>query len=395
MKSSKVVAVRMKLYNIAFNDLRRRKAKMAFLVIGMVIGIATIVALYTITTAMETEIADKFDQIGANMTIVPHTDDLSLSYGGVSAADVANNAKELDMSAIPKIMSIKNDENIAIIAPKLLGAMKTDGRDKLVMGVQWENELRMKRWWKVDGRKPSQSDEILLGAHIARELNKKPGDEVMLNGKEFKVGGVLNELGGQEDAVIFMDLTVAQQMLGKKDKLSFLEVSALCSTCPIEEIVLQISEKLPEAKATAIKEVVQARKDFVDRFSNMALAVSGIVLAIGSLVVLITMISSVNERTREIGIFRAIGFRQSHVMGIILLEAAVVSIIGGFAGYLIGMGTAKFAAPVIAQMDVAIKWDLFIGLAAIGLALVIGLLASLFPAVQASRQDPVEALRFI
>ncbi|MFZ5639744.1 MAG: ABC transporter permease [Bacillota bacterium] len=385
----------MKLYNIALNDLRRRKAKMAFLVVGMVIGIATIVALYTITTAMEREIADKFDQIGANMTVVPKTDDLSLSYGGVSAADVANNARELDMSAIPKIRSIKNKENIATIAPKLVGAMKTGGRDKLVMGVQWENELRMKRWWKIDGQKPARADDVLLGSNAARELNKKPGDELVLGSKKFRVAGVLKELGGQEDAVVFMDLATTQQLLGKKDKVSFLEVSALCATCPIEEIIAQISDKLPEANATAIKEVVQARKDFVDRFSNMALAVSGIVLAIGSLVVLITMMSSVNERTREIGIFRAIGFRKSHVIGIILLEAAVVSVIGGLAGYLTGMVTAKFAAPVIAQMDVAINWDPTIGLAALGLAVAIGLAASLFPAVQASRQDPVEALRFI
>lgn len=385
----------MKLYNIALNDLRRRKAKMAFLVAGMVIGIATIVALYTITTAMEREIADKFDQIGANMTVVPKTDDLSLSYGGVSAADVANNVKELDMSAIEKIRSIKNKENIATIAPKLLGVVKAGGRDRLVMGVEWENELRMKRWWKIEGKKPSRTNDVLLGANAARELNKKPGDELVLENKKFKVAGVLKELGAQEDAVVFAELAATQQMLGKKDKLSYLEVSALCATCPIEEIILQISGKLPEAKATAIKEVVQARKDFVDRFSKMALAVSGIVLAIGSLVVLITMMSSVNERTREIGIFRAIGFRKSHVMGVILLEATVVSIIGGLTGYLVGMATAKFAAPVIAQMDVVIKWDPAVGMAALGIAIVIGLIASLFPAVQAARQDPVEALRFI
>lgn len=385
----------MKLYNIALNDLRRRKARMSFLLVGMVIGIATIVALYTITTAMEKEIADKFDQIGANMTVVPKTDDLSLSYGGVSAAEVANNAKELDMSDVQKIRTIKNRENIATIAPKLLGALKADGRDRLVMGVQWPEELRMKRWWKIVGKKPAGADEVLLGAHAARDLNKKSGDDMMLGSKRFKVAGVIKELGSQEDAVIFMDLTSTQQMLGKKDKLSYLEVSALCSTCPIEEIIRQISAKLPDANATAIKEVVQARKDFVDRFSNMALAVSGIVLAIGSLVVLITMMSSVNERTREIGIFRAIGFRKSHVISVILMEAAVLSVIGGLAGYLVGMAAAEFAAPVIARMDVAIKWDPVIGLAALGIAVVIGLAASFFPALQAARQDPVEALRFI
>lgn len=385
----------MKLHNIAFNNLRRRKAKMAFLVAGMIIGIATIVTLYTITNAMKQEIADKFDQIGANMTVVPQSDDLSRSYEGVSASAAGGTPPLIKISEVDKIHTIKNKDNIAIVAPKLLDTLKVDNQNSLVMGVQFQNELRMKRWWKLQGNKPQRNDDVLLGSEIAKVLNKKPGDKVNIKGQPFRVAGVIQETGNQEDSVVIMDLKQLQTLSGKKDAVSFVEVSALCSTCPIDAITKQISEKLPGTQVSAIREVVQARKDFVDSFAQLAISVSVIILVVGSLVVLITMMSSVNERTREIGIFRAIGFRKSHIMRIIFMEAGILSVLGGLAGYIIGMLAAKAAAPTIAQMEVGISWDYRIGVLALVISVIIGLTASFLPAYRASQQDPVEALRFI
>lgn len=385
----------MKLHNIAVNNLRRRKAKMAFLVVGMVIGIATIVTLYTITKAMEQEIADKFDQIGSNMTIVPQSDSLSMSYEGVSASDVSGALNLMTMDDVAKILTIKNKENIATVAPKLLESMKVENKSRLVMGVRFPDELRLKKWWKVDGTKPDLANDVLLGSQAARELNKKPGDKLDIQGDQYSVAGVIQETGNQEDSVIFMDLEKLQTVSGKKGSVSFVEVAALCYTCPIEELTRQISEKLPLTKVTAIREAVQARKDFVDRFSQLGISVSVIVLVIGTLVVLVTMMSSVTERTREIGIFRAIGFRKSSIVSIILMEAGIISVLGGFAGYLLGVAAAKVAGPVIAQMEVVISWDYRIGATALMIAILIGLAASFLPALKAARQDPVEALRYM
>lgn len=385
----------MKLHNIALNNLRRRKAKMAFLVAGMVVGIATIVVLYSITNGMKKEIADKFDQIGANMTIVPQSENLSMSYEGVSASDTGGTPNLIRIADVAKIRTIKNKENIAAIAPKLLDTLKVDKKPRLVMGVQFPSELRMKRWWKIQGDKPAEAGELLLGFQAALELKKKPGDKLDIKGHKYLITGVLQETGSQEDAVIFMDLKELQTLSGKIGVVSFVEVSALCSTCPIDEITQQISAKLPGTKVSAIREVIQARREFVDRFTQLAISVSVIVLVIGSLVVLITMMSSVNERTREIGIFRAIGFRKGHIIGIIMIEALVVSILGGLSGYLLGMAAAKIAAPLVAKMEVSIPWDYTIGAAALLISVIIGLAASFWPAMKASRQDPVDALRFI
>ncbi len=368
---------------------------MAFLVIGLVIGIATVVGLYNVTRAMQSEIANKFDEIGANMTIVPKSDGLSLSYGGVRVSDVSVDVKELKETAIDQIKTVKNKENIANIAPKLMGTFEIDKKEVLVVGVDFPAELRMKKWWKLIGDKPTAPNDILLGSELAGQLHKKAGDTLNLADRDYKVSAVIGSTGGQEDDALIMDLHASQTLLKKPGTLSFIEVSALCSTCPIEEMVKQMSDKLPGAQVTAVKEVIQARKEIVDRFAGLALAVSAVVLLIGALIVFVTMMSSVNERTREIGIFRAIGFRKSHVMLIILLEASVVSVLGGLLGYVVGMIIAKAAGPIIAQMDVVIKWQPEMGLVAVGTAVVIGLLASLLPAVKASGMDPVEALRFM
>ncbi|PKM80607.1 MAG: ABC transporter permease [Firmicutes bacterium HGW-Firmicutes-14] len=385
----------MKLHNIAINNLRRRKAKMAFLMAGMIIGIATIVILYTITTGMEQEIADKFDQIGSNMTIIPESDSLSMSYEGVSAADTEGTLNLMTMDEVAKIGTIKNRENIATVAPKLLDSLKVANRNMLVIGVQFPEELRLKKWWKVEGTRPEAETDVLLGYAASGELGKKAGETLEILGRQYKVAGVIQETGSQEDSVIFMDLKNLQSVTGKKDAVSFVEVAALCYTCPIEEITAQISGKLPGTKVTAIREAVQARKDFVDRFSQLGLSVSVIILVIGALVVFITMMSSVSERTREIGIFRAIGFRKSRIIGVILMEAGMISLFGGLAGYLLGMAAARIAAPVIAQMEVVIPWDYRIGGAALAIAVLIGLMASILPALKASSQDPVEALRYM
>jgi putative ABC transport system permease protein len=113
------------------------------------------------------------------------------------------------------------------------------------------------------------------------------------------------------------------------------------------------------------------------------------------MVISLTMSGAVRERTREIGIFRALGFRKSHIIKIILYEGLIISIIGGIIGFLIGMLLANYAAPVFFDSDVRVTWNVILFLIAILISVVIGLLSSIFPALKAAKLDPAEALRFI
>lgn len=172
------------------------------------------------------------------------------------------------------------------------------------------------------------------------------------------MAGVLDQTGSQDDALVFASLKKAQKLLNKEGKITLAEVAALCSGCPIGDMVTQIAEKLPDAKVSAIQQVVEGRLKALDQFKRFSYAMAGVVIFIGSLIVFVTMMGSVNERTTEIGVFRAIGFRKSHIMRIILLEAALVSLLAGLLGYAAGMGGATLALPFMAESKNAkLLWD--------------------------------------
>jgi putative ABC transport system permease protein len=332
----------MRVDSIALSSIRRRKWKMAFIVMGIVLAVGTVVALYSTTTTMQVELADRFDEIGANIMVVPKTDDLVLSYGGLTISGAGGDKAYLEYEdSVIKINNIKNAPSIATVAPKLLASLTVADRETVVVGVDFPFELRLKPWWSFDGNRPRGVDHVLLGADVANLLDLKPGDDIIVAEETFQVTAVLAPLGNEEDGLIFMQLLTVQRLSGLEDKVSLIEVAAYCTTCPIEEIVEDINHDLPAAVATAISEAVKARYEVIDSFARFAAAVAAVVVLIGSLVVTITMMSSVNERTREIGIFRSIGFRKSAIIEIVLTEALILGVMGGVLGYIVGILGAK------------------------------------------------------
>lgn len=384
----------MRLKDISINNLRRRKGKVFFLILGLTIGITTVVTLISITRMMNEDISKKLDEFGANILIIPRSDDLSISYGGMSIGGVAIDTQTLKDSDIPKIHQIEFRENISTVSPKLIGVVEIEGKKVPLMGVQFQEEVRLKKWWKIHGGVPKSQEEVMLGNEVAVRLFKSTGDTLSINGKVVKISGVLDETGSQDDFLIFGDLTFVQEAMKKSGALSLIEVSAFCNTCPIEEIVRQISKQLPQAKVTAIKQTLQTKMEAIDHFKKFSVGISIIVLLIGSLIVFTNMMASVNERKREIGIFRAIGFRKSHVVRIIFLEALIVGLIAGITGYLLGLGISQIIGPMITGVKSG-TWfiDPLLAIGAIFLSALIGILSSAYPAIHASKMDPTVALR--
>ncbi len=384
----------MKLHNISFGNIRRRKGKMLFLVLGLVIGISTVVTLLSITESMTKNIEERLNQFGANIVMVPKTQNLSLNYGGIDVGGVNYKVREIDQNSLQSIHTIKNSKNLSIIAPKILGPVKVNGHNVLLMGVIFEQELALKTWWhKTMGSFPKTPDQVVLGSRVASFLKVAVGETIHLFETPFTVATVLKPTGGSEDDAIISELAAAQKLLGKQGKLSMVEISAFCQGCPISEMTLQIAEKFPDAKVTAMKQAVMSKMQSIDMFKSFSLGVSILVILIGSLLVLVTMMGSVNERTREIGIFRAIGFRRGHVMQIILLEAMLLGIIGGILGFCIGNGIAYGIIPVVMKDGAFAGINVNLGIVSIVMAVALSLLASLYPAFKASNMDPSEALR--
>lgn len=383
----------MKLETIAINNLRRRKSRLAFLVAGLLIGVATVVTMIALSTTLTEDIQHKMENYGANILITPHSDDLSLSYGGISLGGVSLDQQEIRQADLEKINSIPNNKNIAAVAPKVLGAMEVKEERVILMGVLPAMEFKLKKWWKVNGRIIEDEHDLVAGAAVAEKLGLGVGNLVQIGNETFTLTGILTKTGSQDDQILIATLPTAQRLLDKEGTVSLVEVAALCADCPVTDMVNQINDVLPGADVSAIQQVVKTRMHALGQFRNFTLAVAVVVLLIGGLVVFVTMMGSVNERTREIGIFRALGFRRSHVMTLILLESSVVSVAAGILGFLSGMGATYLILPLMTENAVRLYWDPMLAGGSVVLALFVGAAASYYPALKASRLDPTEALR--
>ncbi|MBI5063713.1 MAG: FtsX-like permease family protein [Desulfatitalea sp.] len=383
----------MNLSDIAFKNLLRRKSKAAFILAGLVVGVATVVAVISFSQAMTHDINTKLEKFGANILIVPRTDTLTLSYGGISLGGISFDMQPLRQSELHKISEIKNTANIAAVGPMVLGAITLAAKPASLAGIDFTSIHILKPWWRIQGQAPG-TEGLLAGSEAARILGLTIGQEVTANGRPMQISGLLAPTGSQDDQLIFTALATAQALLNKPGEISIVEVAALCHNCPVDEMVAQITEKLPSAKVMAIQQVVKSRMETLAHFQQFSFGLSIVVVLVGGIVVLVTLMGSVKERTEEIGIFRAVGFRRSHVMRIIFLEAGATSLLAGLLGYAIGVGGIWAGLRLFGgESTSSFHLDPLLAVAAIALAMVVGLAASAYPAALAARMDPNQALK--
>ena len=423
----------MRISTLAWANLKRRKARAAFLIIGISIGIATATALLTLSGMIKEEIGLQLDQFGANIIVVPKSNSLQLDYGGVPVSGVAFDTTQLKDEDVDKLREIPYRNRLSVVAPKLLGAMEIEGQQALLAGVNFDSELKLKRWWRLVGEKPTSDTDLLLGYEAAKALSvieqghqdlsvpvaatpyvteadtashqhhtmaegrhfRIVKENLWIAGRDYRVAGVITQTGGREDAFVMGALPQVQSILNRPGQLSLIEVSALCKDCPVEDIVGQIAGKLPSAKVSSLQQSVSARIETVERLTRFASALSIVVLLIGGLMIFTTMMGAVVERTKEIGVLRAIGFRRSHIIRGLMLEVIAVSAAGGLLGWAAGALSAWLLLPYFSQTGLQFELDPVLGAFAILAALLIGALSSIYPTLRAARLDPTEAVRYV
>ncbi len=386
----------MTLFHITAKNIKLHKFRVAVLLAGLSIGVATVVGMLSVIEAMRTDIQDKLDAYGANMVVTPKSESLPLSYGGVAVGAFSYGEEILTEDDVAKIRKIKNARNINIVAPKLVGLANVNGQRTVIVGARLKDEFRMKKWWKLQGgRRPSGPNEVLVGGELARKRGLNVGSQVKVEGEPFKVAGVLARVGSQEDGLIYLDLKKAQRLMGKPGAVNLIETSAWCKDCPIEEIARQTKEAIPNANVSAVRQAAKSRDAIVGRFFAFAAILSSAIIAVAGLVIFANVLTAVRERRREIGVFRAVGYRRTHILAIILSESALGGFIAGAAGWFTGFLAARFIGPLVAGLDVSPTFDWRLALGALTAPVAISIIASAYPAIVAANADPAEALKAV
>ncbi len=431
---------------------RRRRVGLAFLAIMLAASLAT--ALLGLSTSVLERMSQELRAYGANILVTPRSEEVRLEIGGISYTPPSQQPL-LDETALPKLKTIFWRNNIRGFAPFLSVVASVKGEPIVVTGTWFEYRFALARgtrlttnvgqgaaakttqdyvagvkgispWWQVQGRWPDETQEgnesqALVGAALAKKLSLQLGDTVPVEyagrSRTLRVAGILST-GGLEEQQVFVPLAVAQKLAGLGQGTARVLVSALvlpedklaaelrgkspdqmtpeqyevwyCS--PVMGSVLrQIEEALPGAQARPILQVSQAEADFASRIQLMALIITLVALAASALAVMTTMTTLVLERRREIAIMKAIGADDSQVAMLFLVEAAALGLLGGLAGYGLGLALARLLGVWV--FDHALPVGLELLPVVMLLSLAVALLGSAGPLRQAMRTPPIHSLR--
>ncbi|MDR2826423.1 MAG: FtsX-like permease family protein [Deltaproteobacteria bacterium] len=389
----------MNIFRIPLRYMLAKWPRTLLLLCIFLLGVAAMAALQEVSSIVNLGFEKKLIAYGANILVFPHRETLKVSYGGYTLGDVTLKEQSLRLAeTMTAIDGIQLRANLAVIAPKLLSTVEINGQNVGLVGVIWDEESAIKTYWEVRGELP-QADGVLIGAVASSRLNLEPGDRVNIKGAELPISGVLEETGSDDDNVIFLPLALMQALTGRVGEADFLEVAALCSGCPIEDIVEELRTALPGQDVQALRQVAESRMYAVHFAQNLTFYISLLILITACATVFMAMLSAVNERRKEIGIMRSVGFSRMNIFCLFSMEALLVGVLAGALGSLLGHQLAAYVlqtlhlaeplsdAPMFTESFSLLT--LFLTAAFVGM---LAVLAAFFPAWKASRVEPTEAL---
>jgi len=356
------------------------------------LAIAVIVSTFTVSAAMQTQVGNEIDKYGPNIVVTPNAQSINVPYGSVVIGNVV-----MSEDAVGKIFTIPNKANVNIVSPKLYNQIEFQNSTILVVGVIPANEMKLKKWWSVTGVLPqNDTNEILVGSALKEPLDLQVGFPFQIKNFSFTVTGILDETGSVDDYSIFMPLRVAQSLFGFDGKVSEIDVGALCSNCPVEQVAQQIMNAVPDSKAIPIKRAVETRMLAVQQTVNFSLLLASIILIVGVAGIMNTMLASVHERIKEIGVFMSLGADNTHLYKLFLSESVFLGLIGGVVGTTVGILASLLMGQLLISVPISLlELPLFVIPLAIGLSVGASVAASLYPTWRASKIDPVKALKSV
>lgn len=370
----------MNFFTIVLRGLWRRPVRTGLTLVGISIGIAAVVSLVGMASGYEKSVVKQLEVIGIDVIV-------SNMEGGMMP-------KVFDESLQGKVSKLPEVEEATTVLMQML--MVEEAPMMMVSGREWDgftwDQLKV-----VDGRMPKDETErvVVIGSLAADVLKKEVGDRVQIEIDEFEVVGIVDGQSVVENGAIILSLPLFQEVMGYEGKANFLDIKVTQETT--EEGVSALCDKIevifPEGRAVKAGEVVGTSQGF--RIARaMSWSTSLLAIIVGVLGVMNTMLMTVFERTHEIGIFLALGWKRRMIVFLVLCESAILGLIGGGVGVGLGYVTLKLleSTEVIRGM-LEPDFSGSLVLRAICIAVFVGVISGLYPAWRSSRLTPSVALQ--
>jgi putative ABC transport system permease protein len=373
----------MNLFGFALGNLYRRPARTSLTISAISLGIAAMVALTSIAWGFEASWQKANDLRGTNLIVTRIA-----SENAMPSPFPAANPQQI-------IKSYPHVEDAVGLLSEML-TVSDNAPPVFVFGWSfgsylWQHLKLIDGHWPADDTAP----ELMVGSLAAELLHKKTGDTLEIEGRRFRVAGIFESPAVVENGALLMTLTQAQEITDKPGKVNVLNIKLdeQASDADIDSIKARVRETMPGFVAITSGELVS--KNTVVRISkamsNATILISSLV---GALVVFNTMLMSINERTREIGVLLALGWQRRTVMKLIFGEAVILTLIGGCCGIVLGIGiTAGLEHLELLRGKIDAVFSGPFLLAVLGLSVILGISGGIYPALKAARLLPSQALR--
>jgi len=397
-----------------FGTFQQRKLRSLLTMIGIVIGIALIVTLISLGQGLKSSITQQFESMGTDKIII--TPGGSESFFGIGQVGIKLTDKDID--------TVKKTPGINHVAGLGYKIAKVKYRDETkytwLLGIPTDESFKvletLQNFKVIDGRQLQKEDKYSVTIGTRLYSGKKDmlfekavsiRDKMEIEGQEFKVVGQMTEAGNPEDdSQIYIPLDTFIELFGGKKEYGMIYTD-VSDPAKVEEIASNLKKDL--RKSRDVKEgeedfTVQTMSQILDSFSvilNVVQAVliglAAISITVGGVGIMNTMYTSVLERTREIGIMKAIGAKNADIILLFLIEAGVLGLLGGIIGTAIGLGMSKsieFAAFYFGYSFFKVQISMFLIIGSVLFSFIVGSIAGILPALRAAKLSPVEALRY-
>ncbi|MAG15497.1 hypothetical protein CMO88_00380 [Candidatus Woesearchaeota archaeon] len=385
----------------SWKNIRQRGLRSWLTIIGIVIGISAIISLITIGQGVENAIEEQFEKLGVrNLRIIPAN-----LQGPPSAIFTLPN----DM--IDKTESIRVVEYVDKVITET-GILEFNNEEKSMNVIGYDVSLADKGFADIDvraedGRLFEKSDNgvMLIGNTVAKEKFDKEiraRNNIILEDEKFKVIGVFAETGTELDSRIYIPLENARDMFDRPDDINAMIVHVK-EGIDIEDAQEIIERELlrsyddEDFDILTPAQILEMIKDILGAVQAVLAGIATISLLVGAIGIMNAMFTSVLERTREIGVMKAIGAKNSDIAFIFLAEAGIMGSVGGLFGIVIGTSlafTVELVADALGFPYIKIEIGFIIIIVTLIFSFIVGALSGVIPAMQAAKLKPVDALRY-